>query len=146
MKREKENAMKNREMLMEIKRVEPMFDKLIDVAHEIVESTFDFWCCNIDDLIVGDKTVEVQYEYRCRGEYGHESVHVPLEWFDEGFDFKAAYEEMKRKEAEAEQKKLEAEKKQKGAAKKAAAVRKANKEFETYLKLKQKYEAAEESK
>ncbi len=133
--------MKNKEMLMELKKVEPMYDKLIDVALEIVESTFDDCCCSIDDLIVGDKTVEVQYEYRCSGEYGHDYVHVPIEWFDEGFDYEAAFKEMKRREREAEQKKLEAKRKQKAAAKKAAVARKAKKEYETYLKLKQKYES-----
>ena len=138
--------MKNREMLMELKKVEPMYDKLIDVAHEIVESTFDDRCCSIDDLVVGDKNVEVQYETHCNGEYGHDYVHVPIEWFDEGFDYEAAFKEMKRKVREAEQKKLEAERKRKAAAKKAAAARKAKKEYETYLKLKQKYEADEESK
>ena len=133
--------MKNREMLMELKKVEPMFDKLIDVAHEIVESTFDGYCCSIDDLTVRDKAVEVMYEYHCRGEYGHDSVLVPIEWFDEGFDYEAAYREMKRREAEEEKKIAEAEKKRKAAAKKAAAARKAKKEYETYLKLKQKYES-----
>ena len=132
--------MKNREMLMELKKVEPMFDKLIDVAQEIVESTFDRQCCSIEDLIVGDKTVEVLYEYRCGGEYGHDYVYVPIEWFDEGFDYKAAYKEMKRKEAEEEKKRIEAEQKRKAAAKKAAKARKAKEEYETYLKLKQKYE------
>ena len=132
--------MKNREMLMELKKVEPMFDKLIDVAQEIVESTFDGYCQSIDDLIVGDKMVEVLYEYHCRGEYGHDSVLVPIEWFDEDYDYKAAYREMKRREAEEEKKIAEAEKKRKAAAKKAAATRKAKKEYETYLKLKQKYE------
>ena len=122
--------MTNKEMLMELKKVEPMFDKLIDVAHEIVKRTFDSMCCKIDDLIVGDKTVEVQYEYRCRGEYGHDYVYVPIEWFDEGFDYEAAYKEMK----------------QKAAAKKAEAARKAKKEYETYLKLKQKYDGKEKSK
>ena len=133
--------MNNREMLMEIKKVEPMFDKLSNVAYEIVKSTFDNRCCYIDDLIVGDKTVEVQYETHCHGEYGHDYVYVPIEWFDEGFDYEAAFKEMKRKAREAEQKKLEAERKRKAAAKKAAAARKAKKEYETYLKLKQKYES-----
>lgn len=141
-----ENTMKNREMLMELKRVEPMLDKLSDVAHEIVERTFESRCCSIDDLIVGDKTVEVQYEYRCCGEYGHDYVNVPIEWFDEGFDYEAAYREMKCREREAELKKLEAERRRKAAAKRRAAVKRASREFETYLKLKQKYEAAEESK
>lgn len=133
--------MKNREMLMVLKKAESIFDKLIDVAHEIVESTFDSKCCSIENLVVGDKTVKVLYEYERRGEYGHDCVHVPIEWFDEGFDYEAAYRELKRKEAEAKQKKLEAEKKRKAAAKKAAATREAKKEHELYLKLKQKYEA-----
>ena len=141
----REQKMKNREMLMELKKVEPMFDKLSDLAHEIVERTFDSQCYSIDDLVVGDKTVEVQYEYSCHGGYGHDSVNVPIEWFDEGFDYEAAYWEMKQKEAEEEQKKLEAEKKRKAAAKKAAAARKAEKEHELYLKLKQKYETGKDS-
>lgn len=133
--------MKNREMLMELKKVEPIFDKLSNVAYEIVKNVFDDYCISIDDLIVGDKMVEVQYEYRCSGEYGHKSVYVPIEWFDEDFDYKAAYKEIKRKLAEKEKKMLKAEKKRKAAAKKAAAARKAKKEYETYLKLKQKYES-----
>ena len=138
--------MKNKEMLMELKKVKPMFDKLSNVAYEIVESTFDDYCCSIDDLIVGDKTVEVLYEYHCCREYGHESVFVPIEWFDEGFDYKSAYEEMKLKAEKRQKKILAAEKKRKTAAKKAAAERKAKKEYETYLKLKQKYDSDKESK
>lgn len=113
--------MKNREMLMELKKVEPMYDKLIDVALDIVESTFDDSCCSIDDLIVGDKTVEVQYETHCHGEYGHDYVYVPIEWFDEGFDYEAAFKEMKRKAREAKRKKLEAKKKRVEAAKRTKA-------------------------
>ena len=138
--------MKNREMLMELKKVKPMFDKLSNIAYEMIESTIDFCCCGIDDLIVKDKNVEVQYETHCHGEYGHESVLIPIEWFDEGFDYEAAFKEMKRKEREEEQKRIDAERKRKAAAKKAAAERKAKKEYETYLKLKQKYDSIEESK
>jgi len=138
--------MKNREILAEIKRVEPMIEHIEDIALDIVGSTFDNYCCSIDDLIVGDKTVEVLYEYHCPSEYGHDSVLVPIEWFDEGFDYEAAYKEMKRKEREEEQKRIDAERKRKAAAKKAAAERKAKKEYETYLKLKQKYDSIEESK
>ena len=136
----KENTMTNREMLMELKKVEPMFDKLIDVAHEIVESTFDSQCYSINDLIVGDKIVEVHYEYKCNGEYFHSLVLVPIEWFDEDFDYKAAYKEMKRKAAEEMKKIVEAKQRRKAAAKKAAAKCKTKKEYETYLKLKEKFE------
>ena len=132
--------MTNGEMLMELKKAKSILDYLADVADEIVTSTFDGNCYSVDDLIVGDKMVEVVYEYCCRGEYGHESVAVPIEWFDEGFDYEAAYREMKHKEAEEKKKIAAAKKKHKSAAKKAAAARKAKKEYETYLKLKQKYE------
>jgi len=133
----KENAMKNREMLMELKKAKSIFKKLSDIAYEIVKNVFDDYCTSIDDLIVGDKTVEIVYTYR----YNYcDSVVVPIEWFDEGFDYKAAFKEMKRKEAEEEKKRIEAERKRKAAAKKAATARKAKKEYETYLKLKQKYE------
>ena len=132
--------MTNKEMLMELKKVKPMYDKLISIAHKIVVNTFDYSCYSVNDLIVGKKTVEVVYEYHCHGAYGHESVLVPLKWFDEGFDYVAAYKEMKRKEREEEQKRIEAERKHKAAVKKATAARKAKKEYEAYLKLKQKYE------
>ena len=144
--REKENDMKNREMLMELKKVEPMFDKLSNVAYEIVTSTFDGYCYSVDDLIVRDKAVEVVHEYHCRGEYGHETVVVPIEWFDEGFDYEAAYIKMKQKEAEEEKKTAVAEKKRKAATKRRAAAKRANKEFETYLKLKKKkYETGKDN-
>ena len=133
--------MTNREMLLELKKAEQMFDKLIAVALEMIKSTFDACCCEVDDLVVGDKTVEVQYEYRCYGEYGHSIAIVPIEWFDEGFDYEAAYKEMKHREREVEHKTLEAERKRKAAAKKATEARKAKKEYETYLKLKRKYES-----
>lgn len=63
----------------------------------------------------------------------------PIKWFDEDYNYKAAYKELKRKEAEEAEKKRKAEQKRKAAAKKAAAKRKAKKEYETYLKLKEKY-------
>ena len=55
---------------------------------------------------------------------------------------KAVFKEMKCKEYEEAQKRIEAEQKRKAAAKKVSAERKAKKEYETYLKLKQKYEKA----
>jgi hypothetical protein len=73
-------------------------------------------------------------------------VFVPIKWFDEGFDYEAAYREMKLKAEKRQKKILAAEKKRKTAAKKAAAERKAKKEYETYLKLKQKYDSDKESK
>ena len=89
--------MTNREMLMELKKAKLLFDYLADIADEIVTSTFDGNCYSVDDLIVGDKTIEVVYKFHYCGEFGHESVFIPIEWFDEGFGYEAAYEEMKLK-------------------------------------------------
>ena len=63
---------------MELKKVKPMFDKLSNVAHEIVESTFDGCCSNIDNLIIGDKTVEVKYEGVVKHGVGHSSRHFKI--------------------------------------------------------------------
>ena len=46
---------------------------------------------------VADNSIDVDYWYTCRGEYGGDNAVIPIEWLDEGFDFKAAYEEELRK-------------------------------------------------
>ena len=126
--------MTNREMLMEIKKAALLMEQVKDIAHEIVENTFDRHCSSIDDVAVEDTTVKIWYEYECRGEYFNSSVRVPIEWFDEGFDYRAAYKEMRQKEVEEEKKK------------KKKKIAEAKKEYETYLKLKEKYETCPKSK
>jgi hypothetical protein len=83
-----------------------------------------------------DTYVVVYYENSYRGFYEHNSVNIPIEWFDEGFDYKSAYLELLRK-AEEEKKKAEVEEKQK------QKELQEKKEYDTYLKLKEKYENGE---
>ena len=85
------------------------------------------------DVIVG-------YEYACRGEWWNEEVIIPIEWFDEDFDYVKAYEKILRKE-EANRKRAEKARLKRAAEKrKHAKELKAKKEYDKYLKLKKKYE------
>ena len=105
----KENAMKNREMLMELKNHEYFEKCLKDIAYEIIKSTFDHHVSYIDKIKLAGNKVGVQYWHRYYADFDYKISYVPIEWFDEGFDYAAAYAEMKRKEAEVQKRKEEAE-------------------------------------
>jgi hypothetical protein len=124
--------MTNREMLSAIKNVEPLFDHIESVAIDIIKDTFDYYICYVEDISVLDTHVVVYYEYPCRDCYDHDSIKIPIEWFDEGFDYKSAYRELLR---EAEEKRVKAEAEEKQKQKKLQE----KKDYETYLKLKEKY-------
>lgn len=135
-----ESSMRNREMLEEIKRVEPIRSKMRELADKIVAGTFDYSLECTTDLIVLEDKVEVHYDCCCRGEWGHDVVYVPIEWFDEGFDYKAAYADMLKKQEDAARKQKEEAAKKRAEAKKAKEAKKAEEEYKTYLKLKKRYE------
>jgi hypothetical protein len=135
--------MTNREMLSAIKNVEPLIEHIESVVFDIIKDTFDYHIRYVEDISVLDTYVVVYYENSYRGVYEHNGVKIPIEWFDEGFDYVKAYTEFLRKE-EAKRKRAE-----KARLKRAAETRKrtkelkAKKEYETYLKLKKKYENGE---
>ena len=54
--------MTNKEMLMELKKVKPMYDKLISIAHKIVVNTFDYSCYSVNDLIEDLSIKDIQSE------------------------------------------------------------------------------------
>lgn len=103
--------MTNREILTTIKHFSLLRSQIDFVAKEIIKDTFD---CNIRyvvTILVLDTEVVVSYE-SLRGNpcsyYSSEKVRIPIEWFDEGFDYKSAYREILRAEEE-ERMKAEAE-------------------------------------
>ena len=126
--------MTNREVLATIKGMKDIRSSILELAEKIIESTFDYTIDEATDVEVLDDKVKVHYGWRCRGDYGRDVATIPIEWFDEGFDYKKAYDEyverqrIKIMKEEAAKKKLEEEKKNK-------------EEYETYLKLKEKYES-----
>jgi hypothetical protein len=135
--------MTNREMLMVIKNVAPSLEHIKEVAEKIISKTRDIYIEYANYIDVKENDVVVGYNYSCRGEWGNEEVIIPIEWFDEGFDYVKEYEKILRKE-EANKKRAEKARLKRAAEKrKKAKELKEKKEYKTYLKLKEKYENGE---
>jgi hypothetical protein len=83
--------MTNREMLFKIQSVEPLISHIKDHAEVIINNTFDPYIQTVIDIEVSDTHVEIFYDYCIYNEWGKDSVKIPIEWFDEGFDYKLAY-------------------------------------------------------
>lgn len=133
--------MTNREMLMEIKNIAPLLEHIKEVAEKIISHTYDYHIDYVNCIDVNEHDVEVNYAYTCRGEWGNEDVLIPIEWFDEGFDYVKAHEKILRKE-EARIKRAEKARLKRAAEKKKHTKElKEKKEYKTYLKLKKKYES-----
>ena len=101
----------------------------------IIKDTYDYQCDGIEEYWFSDdgKTIGCYYSYRCRGESDTDYCNIPVRWLKDGYDYKAEYKEMKRK-SEEERKRKEEEKKKK------EQERKEKEEYETYLKLKEKFD------
>ena len=128
-------------MLMVLKNATPSFVHIKEVAEKIISHTCDSRITFVNYIKVKENDVILNYEYSCRGEYGTEEVIVPIEWFDEGFDYVKAYEKILHKE-EANRKRAEKARLKRVAEKrKKAKELKEKKEYKTYLKLKEKYES-----
>jgi len=134
--------MKMLKKLEAIRKVQGYEAQVKEKLAEIIKQTYDSHCYMVDDFTIGESAVDVTYSYICRGYGDIDYAVVPIKWLDEGFDYKAAFEE-ECKKAEEKRKQEEAEeKKRKEAAKKKATKQKEQKEHELYLKLKKKYEKA----
>lgn len=100
----------------------------------IIEDTYDYHCDGIVgyEFMDGGKTIECHYSYRCRGESDTDWCKIPVRWLEDGYDYRAEFEEMRRK-SEEERKRMEEEER------KREQRSKEKSEYETYLKLKEKY-------
>jgi hypothetical protein len=132
--------MTNREMLMVIKDATPAFEHIKEVAEKIISKTCTYSIDGVNYIAVTETGVFVGYDYSCRGEWDRTEIEIPIEWFDEGFDYVKAYEKILRKE-EANRKRAEKARLKRAAEKrKQAKELKEKKDYKTYLKLKKKYE------
>lgn len=122
------------EKLDAIKSVEDYEVEISNKLEKIIKDTYDSHITCVDDFSVGDEYIEVTYDYTCRGYGDTDYISIPRNWLDDGFDYKAVYEELKKKREE-EQKRIALEEKMKAEAKKA------KEEYKQYLKLKEKYES-----
>lgn len=114
--------------------------ELKEELEHIIKETYDYQCDGVEDYWFSDdgKNIECRYSYRCRGESDMDWCYIPIKWLEDGYDYKADYEEMRRK-SEEERKRREEEEKKK------AQERKEKAEYENYLKLKEKYEKVPEN-
>ena len=85
--------MTNREMLSVIKNVKSLFAHIESVAINIIKDTFDYHIRYIEDILVLNTHVIVSYVYLYNFRDEHKKVRIPIEWFDEGFDYQSAYKE-----------------------------------------------------
>ena len=122
-----------REKLAVVKEALQYQDEICKALLHIIQKTVDSEIYQIGAFGVSDDgSIEVNYGHGGYDIYEY-SVTIPGEWLDEGFNYKAAYKEFKRKEKEKLRKeKAEAEAKEKEATEKA--------EYELYLKLQKKFE------
>ena len=135
--------MTNREMLMVIKNAAPSLEHIKEIAKKMIYTTCDNCIEYVNHIDVKDHDVEVNYAYKCRGEWGNEIRIIPIEWFDEEFDYVKAYKKFLRKR-EANRKRAEKARLKRAAEKrKKAKELKEKKDYKTYLKLKEKYENGE---
>ena len=83
--------MKMLDKIAAVKAVQGYETEIKQKLKEIIEQTSDFRCRSVTDFTVGDTHIEVYYESFCRGEYYDVPTAIPIEWLNEGFDYKAAY-------------------------------------------------------
>lgn len=133
--------MTNREKIVALKKVQGYNEEISNLLVKIIEDTFDYHCERIFNFNIGDDRIYVFYEYHCRGEYGRDEVSVPIEWLNEGFDYKAAYKEMLRQAELARIREEKKEKKRLEKLRKAKAKQIEELEYKKYLALKKKYES-----
>ena len=108
--------------------------ELREELEPIIKDTYDYFCSGIEgyDISEDGKTIDCHYSYTCRGETDTDWCVIPVRWLAEGYDYKTDFEEMKRK-SEEERKRREEDERKKEQQKKEKA------EYETYLRLKEKY-------
>lgn len=132
--------MTNKEKIHALKKVQAYYKEISNLLVQIIQDTYDYHCQCIQDFSIGNDSIYVYYEYTCRGDYGRDDVFIPIEWLDEGFDYKAAYKEKCRQAELARIREEKKEKKRLESLRKAKAKLEKEQEYKKYLALKKKYE------
>ena len=102
--------MTNRQKIAVVKEAKKHWREIASILGKIIYDTFDYRCTDVIDYQVRDKEIYVNYAWSnmMNGCSSHDYAYVPIKWLDEGFDYKAAFEEERRK-AEEKQKQEELE-------------------------------------
>lgn len=125
-----------REKIEAVRNVQNYEVEIEERLKQIIHDTCEDYISGIDNFVIEDDSIAVFYSWTCRGETSYDTTVIPIEWLDDGFDYKSAYQEKVRLEQEKAKKEAEAEKKRE-------EKRKAENEYKQYLELKKKYEKSE---
>ena len=126
-----------RDKIEAVRKVQDYGAEISERLGKIIRDTSDYHCEGMENFTIDGGCICAYYWWSCRGECGHECAIIPIEWLDDGFDYRAAYRNnLEREQAEARRRAEEEEKRRK--------ERKEKKEYENYLKLKKKYEGKEQ--
>ena len=126
-----------REKVEAVRNVQNYQVEIEEHLKRIIHDTCEDHIRGIDNFVIEDNSISVCYRWTCRGETSYDMTVIPIEWLDDGFDYKSAYQEKVRLAQEKEKKEAEAERKRE-------EKRKAEKEYRQYLELKKKYEKSAE--
>ena len=129
-----------REKLNALKKVQDYQSEIAKLLKEIIRYTTDYHCDGINNFTIEGKCVCVNYSWYCRGYSDNSYVSIPIEWLDEGFDYKGAYQEEMRKAQEKAKRNGKRRKERLKPDKEREKKRKEKEEYKKYLKLKRKYE------
>lgn len=83
--------MTNREKIEELRRVQDYKEEIEDLLEVIISITFDSSCQRVCSFTIDDNEIHVRYQWKQCGDCGHSTETIPIEWLDEGFDYKTAY-------------------------------------------------------
>ena len=97
--------MTNRKKIEALKRVQDYQFQITELLERIIKDTSDYYCSRVDSFTIDNKNIYVNYWWWCRGESGRNEKTIPIEWLDEGFDYKTAYREKLEREQAAERRK-----------------------------------------
>ena len=125
--------MKLKAKLEKFNKAKKIVDKFYEELEEIISHTYDDYIENITNAEINGDWIEVNYEYRCHGEWDSEYVNIPTKWIEDGFDYVADKKRMEdeEKERKREQNRLAAEKRK---------ADKEKRELAEYKRLKKKFE------
>lgn len=127
-----------REKIEAVRNVQNYTVEIEELIKQIIHDTCEYHIEGIDDLFIDDNSITVYYHWYFRGETTYDVTLIPIEWLDDGFDYKSAYQEKVRLAQEKAKKEAEDERKRE-------EKRKAENEYNQYLKLKIKYEGIKET-
>ena len=78
----------------EIKDIVDRYNDLSKKVHDIIKNTYDDRISYVNGIYLSEdgKRLAAGWTYTCRGYSDNELKYIPIEWLQDGFDYRADYE------------------------------------------------------